>query len=131
MTATTITSGVAHDELLATVALLQSSTLVKTHLGALNENVGSAVELLRDSVVRTAAAAGQPELFEPIPEAVQSAAAEEVASWSNYPYDVFTVLESTYPDMLRTSSNRPPLPFSARPAFAARPRLRVNSASES
>ena len=85
---------------------------------------------MRDSVVQTAAAAGQPELFEPIPEAVQSAAAEEVASWSNYPYDVFTVLESTYPDMLRTISNRPPLPFSAGPAFAARPRLRVNSASE-
>ena len=86
---------------------------------------------MRDSVVQTAAAAGQPELFEPIREAVQSAAVEEVASWSNYPHDVFTVLDSTYPDMLRTNSNRPPLPFSARPAFAARPRLRVNSASKS
>ena len=111
MTATTLTSGVAHDELVATVALLQSSTLVKTHLGALIENVGSAVDLLRGSFAQTAAAAGQPELFEPIPEAVQSVAVEEVASWSNYAYDGSTVLDSTYPDMLRTIFNRPPLLF--------------------
>jgi DNA processing protein len=111
MTVRTLTSGVAHDELVATVALLQSSTLVKTHLGALIENVGSAVELLRDTFAQTAAAAGQPELFEPIPECDQSAAVQEVASWSDYAYHVSTVLDSAYPDMLRTIFNRPPLLF--------------------
>lgn len=105
-----LTPGTREHELLATVALLQAPQVVKAHLGAQIDGYGSAVELLR-WVYRDASAEESTALFETVPESVLSQAEQEVQSWGEHALTACTVLDSTYPELLRSIFNRPPLLF--------------------
>ena len=106
-----ITARSRTEELASLVALLRARSIPADHLASIAEEVGSAVELLRQ--VRHGEWTGadpQGELFK-LDDQLVERARHDAGEWVKLGYDVRTVFDGSYPENLRAVFNRPPFVF--------------------
>jgi DNA processing protein len=105
-----LTRGDPRDELIAVVAIMRANAVSATKLSALLDNVGSAIDLLRDQsmVFETGV---RSLLLGAVGQTHIEAAAVEISAWEAAGYTAVTVLHPSYPTNLQEVFDKPPLLF--------------------